>query len=211
MLPLLMELGAVSGWLLAYLLIIRRAWLDKVTGMPIQALLCNFAWELSFVFLHPTCTSLQLLFVLSCLLPDCVILGQAICYRKNDQTPASAWFKYANRLLWLGVFAIGAYYLPQLRESATHMESNFWINLLMSAAFPLMLLRRKSIAGQSFWIAFFKMTGTLFGFAYAFLYVPADAAAGMILCPLIILLDLLYCLLLWRKCEQEGISPLSRY
>ncbi len=46
-------LGSGAFWALAYLLIIRRGFLDETYGMPLVALCANVSWEFIFSFVHP--------------------------------------------------------------------------------------------------------------------------------------------------------------
>ena len=46
-------LGSGAFWALAYVLIIRRGFLDATYGMPLVALCANVSWEFIFSFVHP--------------------------------------------------------------------------------------------------------------------------------------------------------------
>jgi hypothetical protein len=45
--------GSGVLWTLAYLLMIRRSFLDRTYGMPLVALCANLSWELTFAFVYP--------------------------------------------------------------------------------------------------------------------------------------------------------------
>src|SRR5918992_146865 len=45
--------GSGVLWTLAYLLIIRRGFLEDTYGMPLVALCANLSWEFIFSFVHP--------------------------------------------------------------------------------------------------------------------------------------------------------------
>ncbi len=45
--------GSGVLWTLAYLLMIRRGFLDRTYGMPLVALCANLSWEFIFSFVYP--------------------------------------------------------------------------------------------------------------------------------------------------------------
>jgi hypothetical protein len=85
----------------------------------------------------------------------------------------------------------------------------FGQNLMMSALFVTMLIKRNSVAGQSLYIALFKMTGTLFASILFFRLVPSSALMNFLYLAIFIF-DLIYVVLLYRMLRRDGANPWSR-
>src|SRR5258707_14036928 len=86
-------IGAAIGgicWLVAYILILRRAWLDRTPGIPFVALCANFSWELTFAFVLPDPWPPQRLLNILWFSLDVVLLAQFIALGRNDVPTAFA-------------------------------------------------------------------------------------------------------------------------
>jgi hypothetical protein len=196
-------------WTLTYLLIIRRGFLDRTYGMPFAALCANIAWECIFSFLHPA-TSPQIYINVVWFVFDIVIVAEFLCYGRPllDGTLLARFF--------YPVFVLGlltAFFAIQTLSAQFHDEDGkiaaFSQNLMMSILFITMLIRRNGLEGQSLYIAFFKMVGTLlFSILYALLY--PDAVFLHFLYVSIAIFDLFYVALVVVKAREMGINPLCR-
>jgi hypothetical protein len=72
-----------------------------------------------------------------------------------------------------------------------------------------MLCRRKSIAGQSLYIAVFKMLGTILPSILFHLKYPSSSFLNFLYIA-IFLFDGAYLALLYRKCREQGVNPWKR-
>ena len=152
-------------WTLVYLLIIVRSFRDKTYGMPYWALAFNFSWEFIFSFLLSIDSpDLQLQLVVNrvWLLFDLAIFAAYFMYGQKEwpsQIPRSLFYPYSVLVLLTGFLFV--YLLSVELDHSQGMYAAFLQNLMMSWLFIAMLVRRKSTAGQSVWIAGLKMAGTL--------------------------------------------------
>ncbi len=160
--------GSGVLWTLAYLLMIRRGFLDRTYGMPLVALCANLSWELIFAFVYPhdlpqrAVNAVWFSF-------DLVILLQLLVYGRRE-------FAYLSRQAFYAVFALalatsfGAVLSVTLElDDFDGAYSAFGQNLMMSVLFLAMLYARRSLRGQSVSIALLKMGGTaLASFAFYF-------------------------------------------
>ena len=150
-------------WTTVYLLIIIRSFKDKTYGMPFWALAFNISWEaiFSFILLFPT-MPLQTLINRVWLLFDVAILVAYCLYgQKEWPTQVSRKWFYPYSLLVLMIAYLFVYLMSVELDQSRGKYAAFVQNLMMSWLFILMLIRRQSKAGQSVWIALFKMIGTL--------------------------------------------------
>jgi hypothetical protein len=141
---------------------------------------------------------------------DLVILAQAICFG-----PA----RYARTLTRLGfygvlVLALGTALGIVLAISyAFHDRDGTYsappANLLMSALFVAMVLRQSDAGGQSIYIAYSKMLGTIAGSIVA--VVAAPGSPLLLLGVPIACFDLTYIVLLHAKLRTLGLNPWTRW
>ena len=73
----LLNVGSGIFWALAYVLILRRGFLDRTYGVPLVALCGNLSWEFIFAVVYP---SMGIHAVINgvWLLLDCVIVYQVL-------------------------------------------------------------------------------------------------------------------------------------
>ena len=78
----------------------------------------------------------------------------------------------------------------------------------MSILFVTMLINRKGIGGQSFYIALFKMVGTVLISVAFYLYRPIaqDSILLQFMFVSIFVFDLIYTIGIYRKCKNNKIS-----
>ena len=211
-LPFLLASGAF--WVATYLLIIRRGWLDRTFGMPLVALCANLSWEFIFAFVFPQ-RAPQVYVNAAWFAFDLLILLELLRF-------GAAEFPHLPRRGFYGLFALalvvsfGAvlFVTIEFDDYRDGAYSAFGQNLMMSALFVDMLLRRRSVRGQSLYIALCKLIGTgLVSFAGWFIFRPLSASSSVLLPYLyvaIAALDALYVVLLYRQCRREGINPWQR-
>jgi hypothetical protein len=155
------HLRVVSGicWLIAYALIIRRAHADRAYGMPITAAAANIAWEFIFAFVRPM-EPPQLYVNIAWFALDAVIVFQCVRYgRREWAARLSAFEFYAGAFVVQGM-AAALVWFGSMEFTNGHRYVAFGQNLMMSALFIALLLRRPDGRGQSVAIAFWKLVGT---------------------------------------------------
>jgi hypothetical protein len=204
-----LQIGTGVFWTLAYLLIIRRGFLDRTLGMPLPALAANLTWEFTFCFLLPH-DSPQIYIDYVWFSFDLLILYQALRFGKQlvaDFIPAD-WFYPVFALSLAAALGFNVTMSYEFQDWAGRYSA-FGINVLMSLAFVLMLLHRKSLAGQSIYIAAAKMAGTMFPSALFFLVYPGSTLLNFSYAT-IVLLDATYLVLVYRQAVRSGINPWRR-
>lgn len=167
-------LTILSGicWIFVYEECIRLGFKQKTCTMPLFALGLNLSWEFlctfyDFVFLaHGPLVGMNLLQVVVngiWVFLDIVILCTYIQFWKKE------WIVTFNGKLfypWLGIvliccFALQIAFIYEFGFILAAQYSAFLQNLLMSVLFIALLVRRKSIKGQSLLLAVSKWIGTL--------------------------------------------------
>ena len=203
------EIMMIGGlfWSATYILIIRRGFKDKTFGMPMAALCANISWEVIFAFFIPhDAPQIYVNYIWFSL--DVVIVIQFLKYGKKEFSNIPKWQFFA-------VFALGiAIAIPMILainyefEDETGAYAAFGQNLVMSILFVTMLINRKGIGGQSFYIALFKMIGTaIISLAfYQYKSLAQDSILLQFLFVSIFIFDLIYTIGIYRKCKHNGIS-----
>ena len=199
----IMMLGGLF-WSATYILIIRRGFKDKTFGMPMAALCANISWEMIFAFFSPhDAPQLYVNYIWFSL--DVVIVIQFLKYGKKEFPNISRWQFFA-------IFALGiSIAIPMVLAVNYQLEDNvgayaaFGQNLMMSILFVTMLINRKGIEGQSFYIALFKMIGTGLSSIAFYLYRPIaqDSILLQFLFIAIFVLDLIYTVGIYRKYKNN--------
>ena len=207
------EIMMIGGlfWSATYILIIRRGFKDKTFGMPMAALCANISWEMIFAFLSPhDAPQLYVNYIWFSL--DVVIVIQFLKYGKKEFPNISRWQFFA-------IFALGiSIAIPMILAVNYQLEDNvgayaaFGQNLMMSVLFVTMLINRKGIGGQSFYIALFKMIGTGLSSIAFYLYRPIaqDSILLQFLFVAIFVFDLIYTVGIYRKYKNNE-NPLKRF
>jgi hypothetical protein len=193
------------SWVAAYVLIIRRGRADQAYGMPIAAAAANVSWEFIFSFVRPY-EPPQLYGNLAWLFLDVVILFQCVRYgRREWAPPLSAPLFYAGCAL-VQAMAFGLVWFASQEVANGPRVVAFAQNLMMSALFIALLLRRRSGAGQSLAIGVSKLVGTAAASAYCVL-TARDSPLLRTLFLAILVLDAVYVLLVRRR--ALGPDPLG--
>jgi len=207
------EIMMIGGlfWSATYILIIRRGFKDKTFGMPLAALCANISWETIFAFILPhDAPQLYVNYIWFSL--DAVIVIQFLKYGKKEFPKIPKWQIFAIFALGISIAA------PMIVGISNELNDNvgayaaFGQNLMMSILFVSMLINRQGIAGQSFYIALFKMVGTGLSSLAFYLYRPIaqDSILLQFLFVSIFIFDLIYTIGIYRKCKNSEI-PLKRF
>ncbi len=153
-------IGSGVCWTLTYLLIIRRGVIDLTYGMPAAALLANVSWETIYSFIYPHSMP-QLAVDRIWFTFDVLIMLQYLRFGPPVNKVMLAGSFYLQFLLGLAVTFTLILLLGKELKDANGAYAAFGQNLMMSVLFIVMLRQRKTAAGQSIYIAIFKMLGTL--------------------------------------------------
>ena len=171
--------GSGVLWTLAYLLIIRRGFLDRTYGMPLVALCANLSWEFIYSFVYPHDLPQRAVNVVW-LSFDLVILIQLLLYGPREFADLPRRLFYAAFALALAT-AFGAVLAVTLEfDDFDGAYSAFGQNLMMSILFLTMLYSRGSLRGQSVSIAALKMCGTALA-SFAFFFFNPDYDSSILL------------------------------
>jgi hypothetical protein len=202
------------SWLITYAACINRGFRDKYPAMPFPALILNISWEFLFTFLF---TEPIFPWQFQNILLQC-FKAAAVAF---DAVIVISYLKYGRRAFIRNLdlkyfypvilFALSAsfaliYSFTIEMKDIYGSYSAFLINILMSVLFILLLLRRSNLSGQSLYIAFFKMTGTLAPTLYVASFSPFLLFSGLIC----FFLDLVYIVMLYRKFISLGVNPFTR-
>ncbi len=191
-------------WALAYILIIRRGFVDGTYGMPVVALCANISWEFVFSFIFPH-GQIQTPVNVGWFVLDLIILGQAVRYGPREFPALPSRIFYAALVAGLlTAFAVVVAITVEFRDFDGAYTA-FGMNLMMSILFLWMLYSRGSLRGQSPWIGVAKMVGTACNSAAFWLY----ASEGSVLLPslfvAILLFDAAYVFFAFRLRRTKGV------
>ena len=196
--PLMLVCGIF--WMLTYVLIIRRGFLDRTYGMPFVALCANLSWEFIFAFLHPH-PGIQKPVNIIWFALDIVILFQFLKYGRKEFPNLSLGTFYSMFGITLVTSFCAVLFITYEFADWSGAYVAFGSNLLMSVLFVNMLYQRKGLRGQSTSIAVAKMIGTAFASLAFFLYVKPFQGSVLLyfLYIAIFVYDLLYFVLCMRS------------
>ena len=189
-------------WAVTYLLILRRGFLDKASGVPLPALAFAITWEFLFPVLDPTPTLPRAVTPTWFALDTC-ILYQALTYRRgNNRSPRCI------AVALLGAFAINGALVIAI-DDRDGVTSGFAVNAVMSVAFLAAALRRRDVRGQSMGIAIAKLMGS------AIALPPASRLHGEVwalrlFMATTVVADVLYAAVLSRRLRSGGLNPWTR-
>lgn len=204
-----LQISSGVFWTLVYILIIKRGFQDKSLGMPLVALCANISWEFIFSFIYPHAPP-QIYVNVVWFLFDVAILFQALKFGRfdfNRNLPAKLFYPTLALTLLMSFCAV--LFTSYEFKDFDGKYAAFGQNLMMSVMFVSMLLRRNSVSGQSIYIALFKMTGTLLPSILFFLLLPSSLLLNFLYVAIFIF-DLIYFVMLYRKCLEAGINPWTR-
>lgn len=209
--------GSVGGglWVLAYVAMVIESHRTKRYGIPVTAVALNFAWEVIATCLLYNPIALWAWFERAWVFIDMLIIGQAIYYGRKEQYN-STFARWWHVLVpcFVGGALVGQYtYIVQYRDHMGYQVA-FLINLVMSAAFILLLLSRiehgLGTAGLSLPGAWLKFLGTLGTPIMCFYLLPiVDGPGPMVFMYFvwvgIFALDVLYIVMLTRARRAEKL------
>ncbi|MCL4299116.1 MAG: hypothetical protein KJ077_25495 [Anaerolineae bacterium] len=194
-------------WTLTYLLIIRRGFADQTVGMPLVSLATNISWEFIFAFVYPHGkTQRAVNAAWFCL--DLVILWQLFQFGNTVGLPDALFYLFVISAL------VTAYALTLL--VTRHFQdwrgqyTAFGGNLLMSVLFITMLLDRGNLAGQSLYIALFKLLGTAISALAFYRYYPVPRIIHW-LSLAIFIFDVIYLVMVYQQSIELGLSVWGRF
>ncbi len=203
----------VSGgifWILTYIFIISKGFKDKTYGMPLIALCANISWEFIFSFIFPH-TPPQLFINYLWFGLDIIIVFQFLKYSKNEFLNLTSTKLYSIFILLLvsefSIILVSSFTTGEFKG----VYSAFGQNLAMSILFIIMLFKRKSLRGQSIYIAVFKMLGTGLTSLHYYLYEPITHSSFILpsLYVLIFTFDIVYIFLIMKFYKRNKMSLLK--
>ena len=198
-------------WTVTYILIIRRGYLDKGYGMPLAALGANIAWEFIFAFIlphpYPQRAVNMVWFAL-----DFVILLTVLRNGPREFPDWSPRLFYGAFLITLVTAAALVYLVSIEFQDMEGAYAAYGQNLMMSVLFIDMLRQRRSVRGQSVYIALAKLLGTLVVSIGFFFFVPSLSHSVLFpfLYVAVFAFDAIYVVMLYRQTIHEGIDPWRR-
>jgi len=199
------EIMMIGGlfWSATYVLIIRRGFKDKTFGMPMAALCANISWEVIFTFVTPH-EAPQIYVNYIWLSLDSVIVWQFLKYGKKEFPNISRWQFYAVFVLGITTATSMILAVNYQMQDNSGAYAAFGQNLMMSILFVTMLINRKGIDGQSFYIALFKMIGTGLSSLAFYLYRPIaqESTLLQLLFVTIFVFDLIYTVGIYQKSKN---------
>lgn len=182
-------IGSGVLWTLAYLLIIRQGFLDRTYGMPLVALCANISWEFIFSFVYPHDLPQRAVNVVWFSF-DVVILFQLLRYGPREFSGLPKGMLYLAFALALATSFGVVLGITREFDDFDGAYSAFGQNLMMSVLFCTMLYARRSLRGQSPWIALLKLLGTLLASVAFYFFDPEYD--GSTLLPLLFVAILLF-------------------
>ncbi len=199
-----LKVAAGLFWTLTYLLIIKQGFQDQTFGMPLLALCANLSWEFIFAFIYPHGLPQRYISRMWFIF-DCLIVGQYLRFAPAEFSLPAGWFFPVFVFSLMGSFAVLLLAIKKW-DYPKGIYTALGQNLLMSVLFVVMLVNRGSIAGQSIYIALFKLLGTGMSTAAIGLWwkptaVVRGVGAG------IFLIDLLYLGMVYQTAMQAGLNP----
>jgi hypothetical protein len=198
-------------WSVAYLLILRRGFLDRAPGTPLAALAPAITWEILYGIVHPT-PDLPAFVVPMWLAIDAAIVYQYLRYGLAEQRrarPISA-ARFHARFALAMALALGIEHaVIRAIGDRDGVWSGFAVNVIMSLAFLDMLARRRDVRGQSVYIALAKLAGTAVTIPHA-LALHGDLGSLRAFMAASVVADVAYVVLMARQCRAQGIRPWAR-
>lgn len=175
------------------------------------ALCANISWEFIFSFITPhEAPQIYVNYVWFSL--DIIIVWQFLKYGKNEFPQVAKWQFYPMFALGLAVAVSMILAVNNQMQDSDGAYAAFGQNLMMSVLFVTMLINRKGVTGQSFYIALFKMIGTILPSLAFYLYKPIaqDSILLQFLFVTIFVFDLIYTVGIYRKIKVIE-NPLKRF
>ncbi len=212
MFELIISVLTALGWVIAYVLIIRRGFLEKTYGVPMVALAGNIVWEFLFGFCirPPGSEPINFLWIIINVTwfgLECVIFWQMLKFGINEKWPSRSFF--FSWIVIAVIFALGA-------ELAITYQLNDWegryasfVDDFMMSVLFVNLLYSRGVRGQSVYIGISRLIGTL-AISIGYLVKEPFAPLQWYLSGAILFFDLLYVGLLYAKLREAKINPWTR-
>jgi hypothetical protein len=202
--------GLASGtfWIITYACVIRQGLLDRTYAMPFFALAMNITWEFLFTFVYPSVGGVMQEVINGIwFIADVVILAIFLKYWRSDypKNLPEAYFWPMFVFTFVMVSPIMVATVSVFGREAGSVYTAFVDNLVMSILFLSMLIRRGDRRGQSMWIAWGKLLGTLTASVSQYLYSPGNVL-WLVIYIEILVLDVLYVILLSKAPRYQRDS-----
>ncbi|PRC42175.1 hypothetical protein C6A85_000000111870 [Mycobacterium sp. ITM-2017-0098] len=208
--------GLASGilWTLTYLCVIRQGLRDHTYAMPFLAMAINIVWEFVFTFVYPSVGGVMQESINGVWLAlDVAIVAVYLRYWRSDYPQ-----KLPEVYFWPMIALTLALIAPVMIATVSvfgrddgSVYTAFIDNLVMSVLFLSMLVRRGDRRGQSLWIAWGKLLGTLTASISQYLYDPGNVL-WLVIYIEILVLDIVYVAMLtraprYRRDERYVLVP----
>ena len=229
----------VLFWLLAYVLIVRRGFMEKTYGMPIVAMIGNWTWEWIYgLGLDSSCPPVWdacpvrwfQLSDFAAAFFDLFIVYTIFKFGR-DKVSNPFFRKYYYPILVFGLiaaFTIQYHFVKQVGFPNAHLlevggevhpyfvgdsggaYSGFILAFLMGVLFIQMLTERNSLEGQSFVIALAMLLGNVA--SYIFVLIAQTGSQFLdVLAYFTLIVNLVYVVLTYQKSVELGINPWTRW
>ncbi len=205
--------GGLGGlfWGLAYILVIRRSFMERTFGIPFAAMCANISWEFTFSFLYPPQNTAQWLINLLWFILDIIIIYTYLRFGRPDFTSLlPKVLFYLTFVMMVGIAFVLIYTSVPEFNDLVGKYSAFTIDFMMSMLFVIMLLQRGSTRGQSFYIAMLKLVGSAF-YSIVFYTFDPDAYFLIALYILTLVFNTIYAYMMFNFIKAEGENPLRRF
>ncbi len=213
----------VSGlcWIVAYILLVKRGFQDRSYGMPLVALSGNVAWETIFSLIYPigvTSPGRVILFLWMILDAFIAVTFFLYGYKYFEDS-----YHFTRRQFYIvGVFCLSSAYaffvaaprfllsLPLFANDMFEVASflAYVLNLVISVLFVNMILQRRTVEGQSIYIALLKWFGTLIVSVW-YLFEHNYPLVWFLVVEIEVF-DILYLALIYAKLKRTGMNPWLR-
>jgi hypothetical protein len=204
--------GLASGifWIITYACVIRQGLLDRTYAMPFLALAMNITWEFLFTFVYPSVGGIMQESINAIwFAADVAIIAVFLKYWRSDYPKSlpESYFWPMFAFAFVMVTPVMVATVSVFGRDDGSVYTAFVDNLIMSALFLGMLLRRGNRRGQSMWIAWGKLLGTLTASVSQYLYDPGNVL-WLVIYIEILILDLVYVILLSKAplYQRDGVE-----
>ncbi len=198
----------------AYVLMIRRGFIDRSYGMPVFALCMNIGWECYFTFIALIPMSIKIGNGIY-LLFDMGVLYTCLRYGKEDfNWPILRKYFHAFIALLIPVCFILVYVFIKSFNDYGVMVT-LYVCMIYSTLLIAMLIRRDSVKGQSLYIGIFILLSDILAFSLA-LYLQStmqtEVPRAWVYTGWVYILsaNVLYLLLYYYVARRDGINPWKR-
>lgn len=193
-------LGLASGifWTVTYVCVVWTGLRDRTYAMPFLAMAMNIVWEFLFTFVFPSVGGVMqeaingVWFAL-----DVAIVAVYLRYWRSDypRNLPERFFWPMCALTIVLVTPVMVATVSVFGRDDGSVYTAYIDNLIMSVLFVSMLVRRGDRRGQSMWIAWGKLLGTLTAAISQYLYDPSNVL-WLVIYIEIVVLDLIYVVML---------------